>query len=382
MKSLKYFASLLLSLVLTLLPFGGVAYFIYMPKTKANTVIAIIMITVGIMLNKPMQALRVKYRHDVEYDEFGRSKSKRNYEYLSKEERDKIDLQKTLDMERIMDSSAMKKMTKQGSKNPEKDMKSLIGLVPVKNKMKEMIARMQFESESGKKKKDLTSMSGRHMVFYGSPGTGKTTVARILTGFLYQYGYIKENKCVEVDGNFLKAGSDTATKTELVIRHAFGGVLFIDEAYALIESGDGSGEQAVATLIKQMEDNRDRFILIMAGYTNEMQNLLNTNHGFQSRIKEYLVFPDYDDMEMRQIFSHMANEQNFVVSDAAYEKFDERIMKERKLKSFGNGRTVRNILDETIDRHALNFMEEKLAKNDKYRICDIDISTVVKKNGL
>lgn len=78
----------------------------------------------------------------------------------------------------------------------------------------------------------------------------------------------------------------------------------------------------------------------------------------------------------------MANEQNFVVSDAAYEKFDERIMKERKLKSFGNGRTVRNILDETIDRHALNFMEEKLAKNDKYRICDIDISTVVKKNGL
>lgn len=219
-------------------------------------------------------------------------------------------------------------------------------------------------------------------MFYGSPGTGKTTVARIITGFLYQYGYIKENKCIEVDGNFLKAGSDTATKTELVIRQAFGGVLFIDEAYALLESGDGSGEQAVATLIKRMEDSRDRFILILAGYTNEMKRLLEANPGFESRIKEYLVFPDYDDMEMRQIFAHMANEQNFVVKDEAYEAFDERVLKERKLKSFGNGRTARNILDETIDRHALNFMDGRISSEDKYKICEPDISRTVKRNGI
>lgn len=381
MKHTKYYATLLLSLMVFLLPAGAIAYYIYMPKSNVNIGIAVLLAAAGIALNKPLQALRVKYRHDVEYDEFGRSKSKGNYEYLSKAERDKMDLQKTLDMERIMDSSAPKKMTKKGAKDPEKEMNSLVGLVPVKNKMREMVARMKFEKGQGKKK-EITSMSGRHMVFYGSPGTGKTTVARIITGFLYKYGYIKENKCVEVDGNFLKAGSDTATKTELVIRQAFGGVLFIDEAYALMESGDGSGEQAVATLIKRMEDSRNRFILILAGYTNEMKRLLETNPGFESRIKEYLDFPDYDDMEMRQIFAKMANEQNFVVKDEAYEAFDERVLKERKLKSFGNGRTARNILDETIDRHALNFMDGRISSEDKYKICEPDISRTVKRNGI
>lgn len=381
MKHTKYYATLLLSLMVFLLPAGAIAYYIYMPKSNVNIGIAVLLAAAGIALNKPLQALRVKYRHDVEYDEFGRSKSKGNYEYLSKAERDKMDLQKTLDMERIMDSSALKKMTKKGAKDPEKEMNSLVGLVPVKTKMREMVARMKFEKEQGKKK-EITSMSGRHMVFYGSPGTGKTTVARIITGFLYKYGYIKENKCVGVDGNFLKAGSDTATKTELVIRQAFGGVLFIDEAYALMESGDGSGEQAVATLIKRMEDSRNRFILILAGYTNEMKRLLETNPGFESRIKEYLDFPDYDDMEMRQIFAKMANEQNFVVKDEAYEAFDERVLKERKLKSFGNGRTARNILDETIDRHALNFMDGRISSEDKYKICEPDISRTVKRNGI
>lgn len=381
MKYLKYYMTLLASLLVMVMPLGAIAYYIYTPKTNVNLWIAVIVAAIGVALNKPMQALRVKYRHDVEYDEFGRSKSKGNYEYLSKAERDKMDLQKTMDMERIMDSSALKKMTKKGAKNPEKEMDALIGLVPVKTKMREMVARMKFEKEQGKKK-EITSMAGRHMVFYGSPGTGKTTVARIITGFLYQYGYIKENKCVEVDGNFLKAGSDTATKTELVIRQAFGGVLFIDEAYALMESGDGSGEQAVATLIKRMEDSRNRFILILAGYTNEMKRLLETNPGFESRIKEYLDFSDYDDMEMRQIFAKMANEQNFVIKDEAYDAFDERILKERKLKSFGNGRTVRNILDETIDRHALNFIEGQIAADDKYKICEEDISRAVKRNGI
>lgn len=131
-----------------------------------------------------------------------------------------------------------------------------------------------------------------------------------------------------------------------------------------------------------MEDSRDRFILILAGYTNEMKRLLEANPGFESRIKEYLVFPDYDDMEMRQIFAHMANEQNFVVKDEAYEAFDERVLKERKLKSFGNGRTARNILDETIDRHALNFMDGRISSEDKYKICEPDISRTVKRNGI
>ena len=177
----------------------------------------------------------------------------------------------------------------------------------------------------------------------------------------------------------MKAGSETATKTELIIRQAFDGVLFIDEAYVLLESGDGSGEQAIATLIKQMEDNRDRFILIMAGYTDEMKQLLDANPGFKSRIKEYLVFPDYNDFEIKEIFVYMARKQEFIVDENTLDALEERISKERSLKSYGNARTVRNILDEAIDKHALNYLNHIISSDDKYKICECDINRNIKR---
>lgn len=382
-KTLKYYLILFLSMLVNILPLGGIALIIMMRNTM-GMILGGILIVARLALEAPLKNARVQARRDVEYDEFGLSKTKGKYEYLSKAERDQIDLQKTADMERIMNTSAMKKMTKKGSENPQKDMDELIGLRPVKEKMEEMVARMQFEqmTNKDKKKKDHTnSMSGRHMVFYGAPGTGKTTVARIITGFLYQFGYIKENKCVEVDGNFLKAGGDTALKTELVIRQAYGGVLFIDEAYSLMDSADGSGKEAVAALIKQMEDNRDRFILIMAGYTNEMKHLLNANPGFESRIKEYLDFPNYDEEEMREIFTFMAKQQGFTVHKEAYEAFDERMYKERQLVSFGNARTARNVLDETMDKHALNYVRGAIPQTAKFMICEPDISRNLKRTN-
>ena len=388
MKQLKYWATIFLPILLYVLPVASLIAWLSFDNIFF-LILTVILAVAAFALQKPLQAMRIEARQDVEYDEFGRSKSKGDYSRLSKAERDQIDLQKTADMERVMNSSAIKKITKEGSTQPQQDMDKLIGLVPVKEKMREMVARMQFENESrvlkGKQKsrdKDEigSSMSGRHMIFYGSPGTGKTTVARILTGFLYQYGYIRQNKCVEVDGNFLKAGADTALKTELVILQAYDGVLFVDEAYSLME-GDRSGKEAIATLIKQMEDNRDRFILILAGYTNEMKMLLNLNPGFESRIKEYLDFPDYGPQEMRDIFVSMAKDAGFTVSEEALEAFDERITKERRLRSFGNARTARNVLDESIDRHSLNFVSGKLAKSDRYRLCGIDISRELKRNG-
>lgn len=382
MKYIKYYGIIFLSVIIMILPFISL-YFAFTNKSKPLYILTGILVLIALFSSKILQQARINLRQDVEYDEFGRSRTKGSYEKLSKAERDAIDLQKTAEIERVLDSTAIKKMTKKGSIKPEEDMNNLVGLIPVKQKMKEMVARMKFEQEGNKKKKSkdkINSMSGRHMVFYGAPGTGKTTVARIITGFLYQYGYIKENKCIEVDGNFLKMGEYTAQKTTLVVRQAFGGVLFIDEAYALMTSTDGSGDTAIATLIKEMEDNRDKFILILAGYTNEMKALLNANPGFESRIKEYLDFPDYNDIEMREIFAMMAREQNFVVDSDAYDSFDIRINKERKTRSFGNGRTVRNLLDETIDRHALNYIEKRISEENKFKIMDIDISREINRH--
>lgn len=211
--------------------------------------------------------------------------------------------------------------------------------------------------------------------------THNTTVARIITGFLYKNGYIKKNQLIEIDGNFLKAGEYTAIKTEEIIRRARGGVLFIDEAYALMQSTDGSGQEAIATLIKQMEDMRSDFILIMAGYTREMQALLRMNPGFSSRIKEYLDFPDYDDKSMREIFTMMAQSDGFTVAPDAYDAFDARVAKERRTMSFGNGRTARNILDEARNRHALNFIQEHLPESQRYVISYNDIPQELKRSS-
>lgn len=295
-----------------------------------------------------------------EYDEYGLDDKGQYRRRLSASEQRQMDMMRIAEIEGVLGQDTIKKMTHQGSKDPDKELGKLTGLMPVKKKVASIAARMEMKANSA---------SSKHMCFLGSPGTGKTTVARIMTGYLYKYKAIKKNKIIEVDGNFL-VDSDAALKTELLVRAAMDGVLFIDEAYAL--HGD-----AVATLIKQMEDKRDRFILILAGYTEPVKELLDSNPGFRSRIKDYLMFPDYTNDEMFDIFTGMAKDYNFKVSEDCYPDFLTRIDREKMLNSFGNARTVRNVLDDAIDCHALNYKEGLSPEKDRIYPHDIPKEVLV-----
>lgn len=379
MKYIRNVCLLILFVASPLLMIGGVLLALY--RYPEIPFYAWIMMSVGFFLkiaNKPLERAFNRNMESMEYDEYGRRKGMEDYSSMSRKERLQVDKQKLAEMERIVSSSALKRMQHPGAKDPDGAMNGLVGMEPVKKQMKMMAARMEYDRENQKKRKKKSganTASSRHMMFFGSPGTGKTTVARIMTGFLYKNRFIKENKCLETDGNFLKASTtaDTAAKTEIVVRQAFGGVLFVDEAYALL-SGDAAGEAAIATLIKRMEDNRDKFVLILAGYTDEMNRLINSNPGFASRFKDYVRFPDYTVDEMCDIFSYMVNQKGLCVDGEAMERFRVRIAKEKQGKHFGNARTVRNVMEECIDHHAVHIKDGELSGADRYKLVGMDVS--------
>ena len=174
------------------------------------------------------------------------------------------------------------------------------------------------------------------MLFLGNPGTGKTTVARLLAGILYNLKYIKQDKLIEVSSKDLVAEyvGQTAPKTMEVINRARGGILFIDEAYSLAVSNNNSyNAEAIATLIKAMEDYRDDLVVIFAGYTKEMQDFINSNSGIASRIGYTFTFEDYTNEELKQIFINMIKKSGFNIEDEALLKLDALINENKKIKN-------------------------------------------------
>lgn len=240
--------------------------------------------------------------------------------------------------------------------NPYKELESLIGLDSVKSEVLTFINFVKVQ-QARKANGMKTSPVSYHCIFTGNPGTGKTTVARILASIYKDLGIIKGGQLIETDRSGLIGEyiGSTAIKTNRIIDKAIDGVLFIDEAYALSEGGSSDfGKEAIATLIKRMEDNRDRLVVILAGYPNNMELFLNSNPGIQSRISRMINFPDYSESELVDIFLREAEKYEYTLSLDGIVKLNEVIENEylHKSSNFGNARFVRNLFERTIEHQA------------------------------
>jgi len=244
----------------------------------------------------------------------------------------------------------------QDSEDAEKELDDLIGLSSVKQEV--ITFRNFLKIMSERKKKGLSvPPTSYHLVFSGNPGTGKTTIARIMAQILKNLGVVSSGHLVEASRSELVAGymGQTAIKTNKVIDSALDGVLFIDEAYTLSRNSENDfGQEAIDTLLKRMEDDRDRLVVIIAGYTDEIKKFVSSNPGLSSRFNRYIHFPDYTETELEEIFELLASKYDYVMNDSARTALRKAIAKavSEKDSHFGNGRFVRNLFEKTIEHQA------------------------------
>ena len=254
----------------------------------------------------------------------------------------------------------------------------LVGLDAVKKEISNLAAFLNLQIRRG----EANTFQGKHYVFTGNPGTGKTTVARIMADVFRTLGILSRGQLIEADRSKLVAGysGQTAIKTNQLIDSALGGVLFIDEAYTL-KSGDGDsfGAEAIDTLLKRLEDDRGKFICIVAGYTDQMHDFIDTNPGLKSRFTQTIHFDDYTPDQLTEIFVNLAKNKSFTVDEetqaAVHREFEQLYL--RRDKNFGNAREARRMFDQAVERQSQRLVkmmgQPDFNDADMYRITTADL---------
>jgi Cdc6-like AAA superfamily ATPase len=239
------------------------------------------------------------------------------------------------------------------------ELDGLVGLTEVKAEVK-LVANLVRVTKMRRERGLPVAETSRHLVFTGNPGTGKTTVARLLAEIYRTLGVVEKGHLVETDRSGLVAGfvGQTALKVQEVFESALGGVLLIDEAYALARGREGDfGTEAVDTLVKLIEDHRDDIVVIVAGYPDEMGQLLDANPGIRSRFPRTIAFPDYSDDELVRIFESLASKAHYTIDDGVRAAARARFAAEPRGKGFGNGRLARNLFEAAVAHQASRVVD-------------------------
>ena len=261
-----------------------------------------------------------------------------------------------------------------------KEMDEIVGLVKVKDYVRSLQSHIRMQELRREQGMKVSSIS-KHMIFTGNPGTGKTTIARLLARYMKAIGALSKGQLVEVTRADLVAKyvGQTAPLTMSVIKSAIGGVLFIDEAYSLYRGNEDSfGLECIDTIVKAMEDNRDDLIVILAGYKKEMEVFLESNSGLKSRFPNLIDFPDYTGEELQKIAVLQAKGKGYVISEEAYLPLQEYFTKVQEVRAAeaGNGRLARNIVEEAILKQSNRLVENPSQKLDELRLEDFDLTNI------
>jgi SpoVK/Ycf46/Vps4 family AAA+-type ATPase len=276
---------------------------------------------------------------------------------------------------RLADGNASGTGSNTGSLNAMAELNSLIGLAKVKEEVESLRNLIKIQTMRARQGLPNTNMS-YHMVFTGNPGTGKTTVARIVAEIYKEIGILKKGHLVETDRAGLVAEyvGQTAPKTNAKIDEALDGVLFIDEAYTLVGGENDYGAEAIATLLKRMEDDRDRLVVILAGYTNEIKGFIDSNPGLQSRFNRYIQFDDYSADELLDILRLNLKKSRYKIKRDAFEWMHNYIKKKVVVKDekFGNARFIRNAFEKIIQRQADRLARQKTITDEELTVITLE----------